>query len=1733
MVELSTRINPNERRFVVFIAAFLAMILVASGLATPAYAQQENAFVVTLPSASSHNGKPVYESGKKLRVEVGYGVMDDGYTGVITVPEQIDPSSIVADLSGNTALESVTPNGDGTITFQFTDPFPAGIQQGLFWLDVELKEFETSGEQELKWEFPDGSTQTIDIVVKSKDDEFKTVSDYENKAISSDPWLAATVENGVVSVDSAAFLGAEIEYRININTAEGGTFKIKDNLDEGLVFIDGSFSATRKTWDSNGMNKEEATVSFPQQSGSSFTESIDLPANSEFVLLYKAQIKDQSAVDAIVDKLQSEYERKREEAGDDEFATIYFSTSFVNSATINDGSEKAASFAINGSESGRVGPEVNGVFSKTSDFAFAEIEDPETNDFEEVDLTYTLKVDLTPYAGFENTSKGLGGNVVIVDTLPSDIKWRDGESDFLVADGMVLTRENSSEPLTAQQFESDEYVGKYYVDGKNLFINIGQDTTTIVSIDVKATITGVNEVWRSGGNSPMEEARYWGPDNTAVLTYPNDKIIRTAKHSFAVMKDGSSGINDPQKFSKTTTNNGPIEITQGEPALIEFKFTIGAGIGDARKSIIVDKIDHDVFDVSEETLAAIKASITGNYHWNYPIDGDTMDVTIDGDGNLVFAPNDQFPKAANWGAEASAPFTETFTFAVTIPTHPLYGKQTLQVENKASYRGSDFETVFDSGTEATATSYGNEMELRKRVYNEDSKTFVSQLRVELNEDGELINDEFIYAVELIPHGQFKNMVLDVEDFLPAEVDFVGFINANDFNSGNLDRVTTDPVTLTNTNAKATYVAGERKVHIGRDVLTSGQTSTLYFKVKLTDFEKDQPIANVIGNAEATIVPSNDYPLNIVKVDTSNEENKITDTNAIFQIKKGDDVVVDNVYVVNGNLVVSGDNGAHKPVAVKEPGEYTIVEVKAPAGFLLTDQEFNVSITEQGVQTPDQVRINNQPGQDVADPVIGTSVAVEGSDVKVLPVSGGTVIDTVTYEGLTVGQKYILEGELFTKAGVATGIKGSREFIAEAADGSVAVAFEISADQIAEYAGEKLVAFESLFELNDDVKSEDPVAEHRDVEDEAQTFTVDELPVADPVIGTSVAVEGSDVKVLPVSGGTVIDTVTYEGLTVGQKYILEGELFTKAGVATGIKGSREFIAEAADGSVAVAFEISADQIAEYAGEKLVAFESLFELNDDVKSEDPVAEHRDVEDEAQTFTVDELPVADPAIGTTAKVTGTTDKVLPLTGGQVIDSVAYKDLQPNTKYVLQGVIQHVATDGTVTSTDVVASTVFTTGDAPAGEFFVSGNAEVKFNIDQATAAEYAGERLVVFEQLWLADDNGNKTGDEPVAVHEDPTDEAQTFYAGEKPDAIPGIGTTAKVTGSADKVLPLTGGEIVDTVAYKDLQPNTEYVLNGEIQHVAEDGTVTSTGVIATATFTTGAAKSGEFYVSGTTTVTFDIDEQTAIKYAGEKLVVFETLYTAGNPETPVASHVDPEDEAQSFTVAPQPEADVVVEKTVTGPKGAQVEADENALFQITATWTDELGRNFSKTFNVVPGKPVSLEGLPTNTEIYLSETGATTDVKNVKWGDVIWTGEGVVDETGTSKGATVTFTGEGPFEIGLENKTSSNGMIIIPIPIPLFPIDGGSSTNPIQPDPTQPDPKESVDPTNPTPSEGSEAGTSPSKDKGAEQPETVKPRTPSEKVGLAQTGANVAWVAGIAILLLLAGAALIVRGRRKDA
>ncbi|MFW8625087.1 DUF5979 domain-containing protein, partial [Corynebacterium glutamicum] len=239
---------------------------------------------------------------------------------------------------------------------------------------------------------------------------------------------------------------------------------------------------------------------------------------------------------------------------------------------------------------------------------------------------------------------------------------------------------------------------------------------------------------------------------------------------------------------------------------------------------------------------------------------------------------------------------------------------------------------------------------------------------------------------------------------------------------------------------------------------------------------------------------------------------------------------------------------------------------------------------------------------------------------------------------------------------------------------------------------------------------------------------------------------------------------------------------------------------------------------------------------------------------------------------------------------------------------------------------------------------------------------------------------------------------------------------------------------------------------------------------------------------------------VKFSPEKLIIAEgdnAVVTATNTYTPGG--------------------EIIVEKTVTGPKGAEVTADKDAVFQIEASWTDRLGNSQSKVVNVVPGKPLVLEGLPVGTDITLTEVGASTSVDNVKWTDIVWSGQNVVDGEGDSASATIRLeAGDEPVSVGLENKTGANGLIIIPLPIPTFP-GGGSSEDPTPEVPVTPNqpgkPGEPVAPNQP-----------------GKPGETVTDKGTAPKGGLASTGANVAWIAGGAVLLLLAGAWLTLRGRR---
>lgn len=236
-------------------------------------------------------------------------------------------------------------------------------------------------------------------------------------------------------------------------------------------------------------------------------------------------------------------------------------------------------------------------------------------------------------------------------------------------------------------------------------------------------------------------------------------------------------------------------------------------------------------------------------------------------------------------------------------------------------------------------------------------------------------------------------------------------------------------------------------------------------------------------------------------------------------------------------------------------------------------------------------------------------------------------------------------------------------------------------------------------------------------------------------------------------------------------------------------------------------------------------------------------------------------------------------------------------------------------------------------------------------------------------------------------------------------------------------------------------------------------------------------------------------------------------------------------------PIPTTEVEVDKIVTGLKGKDVMNDDNALFQVTASWTDIDGFEKVCVLNVVPGESAVptencdatiLDGkvqFPLNTEIIFNETGARTDVSNVKWNEVVWTVAGGKADLeaieGSDTAATVILTGD-PAEtvtLGLENKTSSNGMIIIPIPIPELPEFPVKPDVPVTPDvPVQPE--TSVQPGTPGSPE-SVAGNKPG--------ESVAGNKPASG-GLASTGANVLWLSGGALLLLAGGTALIVRGRK---
>lgn len=182
------------------------------------------------------------------------------------------------------------------------------------------------------------------------------------------------------------------------------------------------------------------------------------------------------------------------------------------------------------------------------------------------------------------------------------------------------------------------------------------------------------------------------------------------------------------------------------------------------------------------------------------------------------------------------------------------------------------------------------------------------------------------------------------------------------------------------------------------------------------------------------------------------------------------------------------------------------------------------------------------------------------------------------------------------------------FTPDAADGEVEVAFDFDASRWLQTAGCEATAFEML------VRDGQLAAVHADIDDADQT-----VAIVPPEIGTELvdATDG-DHALQPSTTAKLTDTVSYENLIPGKSYKLSGKLMDKeTGEAVLVNGAEvtaeaELTPEEASGTAEVVFEFDSTGLS---GKSLVCFERLD------KEGLEVAVHADIDDDAQTVTVEE--------------------------------------------------------------------------------------------------------------------------------------------------------------------------------------------------------------------------------------------------------------------------------------------------------------------------------------------------------------------------------------------------------------------------------------------------------------------------------------------------------------------------------
>ncbi|MBR2587409.1 VaFE repeat-containing surface-anchored protein [Candidatus Saccharibacteria bacterium] len=634
---------------------------------------------------------------------------------------------------------------------------------------------------------------------------------------------------------------------------------------------------------------------------------------------------------------------------------------------------------------------------------------------------------------------------------------------------------------------------------------------------------------------------------------------------------------------------------------------------------------------------------------------------------------------------------------------------------------------------------------------------------------------------------------------------------------------------------------------------------------LSDTNEQLTVRAVEIKTTATTSRSNNKQLAVGKVTITDRIELTGLTNGVTYQLRG------TLKDASGNTITLSNGDASKTES------YTMASATGATVYVNMDLEFDSSnyiggnivvfetvLTSSGTELAKHESLSDTDQTvSVLTPSIST-VAVNGRDgsSKEIEVGNTTIVDTVTFSGLSVGSVYRLEGELWDVAtNTKIGSTASTNFTASSENGNTNMTFNIDTSTLV---GKQIVVYEYLYYGNN------KIAEHVSSSDADQTVTV-----RTPTVDTTAVDNSDNDKLLEVGSGIRIkDTVAYDGLIPNDSYTLVMKVVKRSDPSVEVAtGSKDFQASDVSGTVDVVsavFNSSTLHDENLRGLDLVVFEYLYH------GSTQIAKHEDKDDDNQIVTV-----RTPTVETTAVDNADGDKLLEVDEGVVIkDTVTYDGLVNDDKYTLKLTLRRKDNPDTIISSGVTRD--FSAQSSPNNKVNVLSSA---FDTTQLHDANFQGLNLVVYEELYY--------GDVLIATHEDSDDEAQTVTV-----KTPTIATTAYDAQNHTRELPLGTTTIIDEVRYTNLVAGKEYKLKGTLMNKTTGEPVknaSGNAIVGEGTFTASDA-------SGSTDLTFSVNFDAVLffDYSAASQPVFVAYEELYKNDVQIAEHKDINDDDQSISI-----------------------------------------------------------------------------------------------------------------------------------------------------------------------------------------------------------------------------------------